>query len=384
MVQKYTKTKYVGIWRNNSAKTYRASKKINGKQFSKSFKSIQDAKAWYKSFTGARSPLKILAGTHNGSNQASFREEWDVYIAINRSTWSYGTVQKYLSRAEYFFDDTLMNKRMCDLSYNFFIDYILQKKKVADYKRINFDQDLKTISSFFNFYQNGKAKQYDPLFRNPISKDHFKAGVIKASKDLIEKQKVLTLEELSDFYNYLPMNMKDLLMLQLYCAGRISEAAGVTVDCVNIKKSELLIKNVVVWDQKTKMPVELKPYPKNGHTRIAHINESFEEMLIRKLPEAKNNLLFHDGKGGLLKYRNIQNEYDKAFKKAGIKARGTHVIRYTSATLVRSYGDIDHVLGITGHKSVKMASKYGKLCDQRTIEASKNLEKAVKSLNFEL
>ena len=107
---------------------------------------------------------------------------------------------------------------------------------------------------------------------------------------------------------------------------------------------------------------KIKSSPKNGESRIVHINESMAEIFNRhiKMQTKFCPFLFHRS-GEALRYNLINEHYKRAWIKSGLshKFSGTHIIRYCSAIHARKIsGSLDAARSVTGHKSIKLAEKY--------------------------
>jgi hypothetical protein len=64
------------------------------------------------------------------------------------------------------------------------------------------------------------------------------------------------------------------------------------------------------------------------------------------------------------KYRGIQRHYDKAFIRAGLKWRSTHILRHTFATdFLEKTGNKLALQGQLGHSSSRQTDHYAKITD---------------------
>ena len=147
--------------------------------------------------------------------------------------------------------------------------------------------------------------------------------------------------------------------MQLFCAGRIGEIAGIQIKNINLIKKQLKIKEVIVW---VNGKPHIKSYPKNGEIRIVHINKTLEDIFLKHMSLKKENcpFLFHRD-GEAFRYNAINEAYLRAWKKSGLypKFSGSHQIRYSGAQLARKIcGSLDAAMAVTGHKSSRMAEKY--------------------------
>ena len=146
----------------------------------------------------------------------------------------------------------------------------------------------------------------------------------------------------------------DFALTQFFLAGRVQEAAGLQKQSVDLKKRELIVKDVVVWDKRTKKFDYLKPQPKNGEVRLVHINDELFQSLIRRMNDPANTSPYVFAlENKPLNYRSIQYYYGVALKEAGLSYRfgGTHFLRHSMATVTRqATGSLELTQAITGHK----------------------------------
>ncbi len=166
------------------------------------------------------------------------------------------------------------------------------------------------------------------------------------------------------FFAALPELYRDLAMTQFYCAGRISEVAGIQISNLYLDQDCILIKDAIVWCNSSKVFEYLKPFPKNKESRRVHIHAALNEIVQRRLKFKwpGSDFLFHV-EGRPLNYCTIQSNYRMAQMKTGIPYSGTHCLRHGMATLARRVGGmgLDSVIAMTGHKDLKLADHYSKI-----------------------
>lgn len=187
------------------------------------------------------------------------------------------------------------------------------------------------------------------------------------------------------FFSKLPQPYKDLAMIQYFCAGRISEIAGIQITNIYLSENYFLIKESLVWCNNSKIYEYLKPYPKNREPRRVFIHSVLKEIIKRRLGLAGPgcNYLFHIN-GKPLNYCNIQRYYKMAQQKAEISYSGTHCLRHGMATLARKVGGmgLDSVVAMTGHKSLKLADHYSKVESDLQKKVSLRIVKHIKELKL--
>jgi len=357
-LNKYKKLpNHVGIRKVLSSGKYEALKSINGKIFSKTFNKVQDAVYWRNTFN----PFE-QASTKSKSSSINFKTLWNKYEEIHFASVERSTQGIKRQKIEIFM--TVMGKiKISDITPDY-IDYVLQQRKKEakanpKSKRFNFDKPLDELKAVFSWHK----ENYDYKFHNPVLKRHYSLGIIKKT---IRKEKVLNQEQLVNFIRAIDIPLyQDFAIIQFFCASRFGEIAGIQLKNIDLSNNALLIKEVVVEDQSKKF-LELKAYPKNGHTRAVSISsEVFKKAILRRLNGISNDCsyLFHDD-GTPLRYRHVQYRYNKALKSIGLfpDYSGTHFMRYTMATESRRLmGTLDAAQSVTGHHSIKMAEQYAKI-----------------------
>lgn len=131
------------------------------------------------------------------------------------------------------------------------------------------------------------------------------------------RNKKLSEDELKLFFDALKGDSFwfDFAVTQFFCAGRVSEIAGLQRSSVDLSNRHILIKDTVVWSKKTKKFVELKELPKNGEIRTVYISDLLYESLSRRVRfmGRRSGFVFSID-GGPVGYRQVQYHYDNALK----------------------------------------------------------------------
>jgi len=355
---------------------YFVRKRIKGKRISKSFENIRDAIEFNRyGFVIEKEVVEpIRKANLNGNCEQTFSEVWFEYMDYQKSnSISYHDLleRKY----ESVFDEELKRVVINQIDPKEISKFLKRAKLVCHSRRESFKFELKILKSFFNYIND----LIDYTFHNPIKSLHFKLGVIKNSKDKLKKRKSLTTSELEIFFKTLEEPLSWFAKVQFFLGARVQEVVALNVKYIDFKRNKLIIKDVAVFDHKSKHVKEIKRIPKNGEIREIALQGLLRKILKPLLDKANSKgFIFHNG-GKLYSYRFIQNSYDRAFKKMGIyeEVSGTHTMRHTAATIARKLGGVDAVMAITGHKDVRMAQHYGKLdhCEKnKEIMAQLELE----------
>lgn len=226
-------------------------------------------------------------------------------------------------------------------------------QNLQDSMRLNFDKELADIKSFFNWY----ADNFDFQFQNPVRPFHKKLCVLKETP---YKERVINTAQVKLFLSRLKRKYRDFAIIQIYCAGRVGEIAGIQKKNVDLENRVLKIKEVLIWPNG--VPT-VKSVPKNGKARNVYINDTMMEIFKRYLSNSKNTspfLFVHNNRP--FKYNLIGAAYNRAWKNSDLQQySGTHMLRYYGAQLGRmATGSLESVKTLTGHQSDSMALKYAK------------------------
>ena len=91
------------------------------------------------------------------------------------------------------------------------------------------------------------------------------------------------------------------------------------------------------------------------------IPEKLKNILGEMKKEVRNDLVFTDSKGELLKYNAIQSAFNAGFVALKLPWRSTHICRHTYATIaLMATKNISAVQASLGHTEIRMTQKYAK------------------------
>ena len=391
-----------GIYKDTKNDSYLVRKKINGKEYSKSFTKISEATRWKRDFHPSipenlrrtetvsgnsihgklsfevEKPNKVEDFQNGKDYGMSFGDVINAYKEKKMPSLAYSS-REVLERQLEFFDE-LHFIPVININH-FFLDRFMSRK-INDSKqekterRFNFNNELKALRLLLNWYR----QNYDPSFFNPVLQRHKDMGVIKAPK---KRKKKMKPEDILRFFDALEGIWRDIAIFQFFIAGRIQEVAGLQKVSVDFENRSILIKDVVVWD-KAKNFQELRHVTKNGDVRYVYMNDNLLEVLERRFDQLckGSEYVFHiDGEP--LKYRSIQYNYNKALKKCGLHPEfsSTHFMRHTMGTITRMVtGNLDAAQAVTGHKDIRMVQHYANLPSEANKKAVNQVGDFLKNL----
>jgi integrase len=212
----------------------------------------------------------------------------------------------------------------------------------------------------------------DPQFVMPVKRRHSKA--VKLRNRGAPRPKHLTEEELHRFLRCLaagPHGNKyaALATLQYYQALRASEAAAVYWEDIHLdpttpQRSRLFFRRHICWVRGPKELSYIEAGFKNsdglgGLKEHPMLPPVFEALAALHNPGA-TGLVFRSPDGSFLTYRQVQAAYDRAFKKAGLPYRSTHIMRHggTRKVFDETRGDIGVAQQQLGNRDRKTVEVY--------------------------
>ena len=401
--QRFKKTKYSGIREDVTNGTFEARKQINGKPYREVFKTIRDATDWKKNYNphltfidtkeleterqNVSSPTTIVHRLNGVDYGYSVRDAWNFYTEAHISTLEKSSQDDRTKFKTSFLND-LMNFKMVEINSLLLDKFIKNEKKKSlrnkKSRRKNFDNDLKILRAFFNWYR----ENLDERFIDPVLKRHKALGLIKKGQ---ASKKKMSLKQFELFLTgFSSLFWKDVAETHFFFSGRIQEAAGVQVKSVHFGQQKVEIVDVVVWGEDKRFSY-LKNIPKNGEERWTHMNNRLNEIFQRRIndrPERpfeyfneetgeRLDFVFHIN-GEPVTYRQCQYHYNKALKKVGLDKEfsSTHFLRKAMAKATRDSLGLDAAQAVGGWKSREVVEDiYTDVPMELTIEASQTIEK---------
>ncbi len=186
------------------------------------------------------------------------------------------------------------------------------------------------------------------LFRNELTKIHFKIARIKFEKRVM---KTFSEAQIKAIINYKPKNKYQkrthALLLTLADTGiRINEA--LTLDRVNVDFDNLLI----------------TVSGKGNKQRIVPFSVELRKYLFAQISSHKHHLVFCTRYGGKIGYNNMRRDFNVLIEKLGITGfdGSFHAFRRFFATnYVRQSGNTFMLQRMLGHTTMAMTNEYVKL-----------------------
>jgi integrase len=349
---------------------YVALVKQNGRQKEKYFERLEDAKRWRVSGEGLKQSIpKFL-----------FEEVLAQYFAhiksgVAPSTWK--TYWNSTGHLGYF-----LKMPVAGITSQTIDQWLIQVKAPKYLERqhktrFTYAKELKVLKQILKFYSEYK----DETFGVPVKARHNRDAVIDAQKlkaaRIKNQSRYLDTEEQNRFLTALRQVTGEdrklyylLACFQLMTGARIGEAAAIHWADIDMIGEKLIISKNVHWGRGVGARTFIQPFTKTGVSRRVPMTADLKLLLKDMNINAKPGLVFSFDGNSPLTYRSIQHFYNKAFERAGISHRSTHILRHTFSTdFITDTKDHISLSRLLGHSSTRQTEHYAKITGNLTDES---------------
>jgi integrase len=397
--QRYTKVlnsqgiRFVWDWsdekrqylRRESGLRYSAFKTINGKQISKCFESLQDAKHWRRSAQ--------LFGVETTSQGMLFNEVVERFFIHNQGRWKITTLELYESYLRHFgFFASLHMKQI-----NFYaVDEWLKRIKSKEYlaaqhdTRISYKKELTLLKQIFKYY----SEYLDESFVIPCKSRHSKDCIVnhqkfkEAQNRAIEKY--MPPEEISRFLREMHNSAEQkaahwlhyyLAVFMLLTGCRVGEVCALNWEDINLQEGFVMITKTTQWARTKKRETVIDQSTKTHKGRRVEIPPVLVEALRAwgARLQRSTGLVFSWNPVEVMSYRSIQDRFNRTFRKIGSTFSSTHIMRHSFATLwlTQTKGGIQSLQKQLGHSSPTQSMHYAKITEELIRNDLKGFESGV-------
>jgi integrase len=324
------------------------------------------------------------AATSEENKRHSFREVVDHWRKMRYPMCAVGTRVHYDQLLALHFD-YMMDKPINDITPRVIDDWLaLMKKQIGrtgqSMLRKSFDKELTLLGVILRHYDEYFE---DPVFRFPIKKRHRTDAVVK--RDAGQRDRDLPYE---DFLKVLAVartfeqgqTLEALMTVQYRQALRVSEGCAlhwedVRLDFRNPENSVIRVSKHMEWTRKRGMQSVISLGYKNSRAagavkELPMFPEVFKVLRAMYYVGAKG-LIFKNRSGTFFSYRQVQDLYERAFKKAGVEFTGTHSLRHGGCRAVyNETGDIalaGQILGNEDSDTVKVYARRDRSALKRLV-----------------
>ena len=262
---------------------------------------------------------------------------------MKRKNYSDLTIKNYLHRLKHFFIwVTVPVELTTSTEVKIYIDHLLEKRMAA--RSINCH-----LSSVRGFYDYLQKEESIPL-ENPVVKGLMLREPSPLPRYLHDSDVELFLDSV--------LNVRDraMFMLMLRCGLRVQEVANLTLDVIDYRRSQILIRA-----------------GKGAKDRMVYISNDAGVALakyLRKRPITHEKQIFLAEKGRCkgkpISVRAMQKRIEYYAKKSGIHVT-CHRLRHTMATqLLNADADLVSIQEILGHTRIKTTQRYSKISNLKS------------------
>ena len=195
-----------GIRQDTKNQNFLVVKTIRGKRYSATFKTAREAADWKRDFhpslnfepsernlqSMASKTLRELnlkkrpVSKKNGEDFGyTIGDAWTMYIERHLSKLEFSSYEHRMDRGRNFLK-RIMNTPMVGVNADLISEHLAIEREEAPKnklsRRYNFNDDLKILKSFLNWYR----ENIDPMFVNPVLKRHKREGIVR---ELVKKKK---------------------------------------------------------------------------------------------------------------------------------------------------------------------------------------------------
>lgn len=356
-------------WESNS---------VGGKhRVHKFLETLEEARAWQNGLIVMPQPnyaAVIEAAPSTESKGPSFGDVVEHWRKMRYPMRAIGTRVHYDQLLDLHFD-YLMNKHINDITPRVIDDWLaLMKKDIGltgqSLLRKSFDKELTLLGVILRHYDEYFE---DPMFRFPIKKRHRTDAVVK--RDTGKRDRDLPYE---DFLKVRATALTDkqgvvldaLMTVQYRQALRVSEVCAlhwedVRLDLQQPENSTIRVARHAEWSRKRGMQSVVTLGYKNSRAagavkELPMFPEVFE-VLLGLYHDGATGFIFKNRNGTFFSYRQVQDLYERAFKKAGVVFTGTHSFRHGGCRAVyNETGDIALAGQILGNEDSDTVKVYAR------------------------
>lgn len=251
-------------------------------------------------------------------------------------------------------------------------------------RRESLEKEFDMFRSVINWYidQTDDSKLRSPFRKRHLQILRLRPATQKARKNMYDEELRAWFSELKKD-NFLFYAMAVVQVNQVF---RVSEVSAMKWSNLSLGHREYTVTEHIIWPRVNGAPPEILPGTKTskaGQSFKSFLQQESVQVLKELLELGKNGDLIFTTDGSALTYRRIQHAYDRAFKRAALPFRGTHVCRHSGATnFLEKTGDVLALQQMGNWTNHKMALHYAKINSSRAREAILKSEKKLVDLKL--
>ena len=361
---------------------YYAYKKMNGKQYSKTFEDLQVAKKWRTS--------SDLFDRHASNKEILFSKVAELFMEHSKGRWKISTLelyQSYMKNLRFF-----SNMPVSQIN-SFAVDEWLKVIKRPEYlkeqhsNRLSYEHELTLLKQILTHYR----EYIDETYVHPCRKRHNQDCIINKekysqSKDRAKK-KFIPSEDCLRFLSELQSRASvdkskwlyyHLAEFQLLSGCRVGEVCALSWSDIDLVSGQVQIGKTTQWARFKTRETVVSQSTKSGRSRTVQLPFQLLDSLKlwQQRSERSVGLMFSNNAFKPLAYRSVQYHYNAAFKALGLQWTSSHILRHSFATLWLSLtgGNIQTLQSQLGHSTPKQSLHYAKTTEAVVQSSLKGFE----------
>jgi integrase len=296
--------------------------------------------------------------------QPTIKKCTEMYLEWAKIRLKASSLQNYEVRLPFIAESFLGNVKVSEVTsatIDRWLDWLKRQPTAKNPGRKSFERELTVLTLILNWYRNYK----DASFIVQITKRHREdcryKPVVPRRADYFART-----DEIRSWIEWLRKCQSpvyaELATFMILTGCRVSEAAALKWDAIDVKLKLARIVRTVHWDHWTRKPSLQETTKTDGSARVVLL----PDVLVALLGEIRSRnpgsqFVFLGRNGDLLKYNAIQSRFNAGFKALDLPWRSTHICRHTYATMALfATRDLTSVQASLGHSRREMTEKYAK------------------------
>lgn len=308
--------------------------------------------------------IAVKSGSFKQENTITLGELWDMYLA-NKDLKANTLLRHKYAKDKLSF---LLDTPIADIT-PLLIEEAKAKCKVVPY--------LTTLKSILKY-----AAELEIIDKNPFT------GKIERShrskyEELLTKEQIATL--IDALFEYNNKKIGTLLLMQLFCGIRVSEARGLKVSDFDVNRlDELKIERqftvIKVTDDFQRISGEGSPKTQSSN-RVVYIPSILHDRLKEVITESQGDYIFSSSGNCPFTIKTVNDKLSAICQQNNLPRLTSHKLRSLFTTLsIYSGIDIMSISKTLGHTSTDMTEKYLKAINSETKKSYQKINDTVLKL----
>jgi integrase len=241
--------------------------------------------------------------------------------------------------------------------------------------RMTYRHEWIVLKSIIGHYRENFNNSYSLPFLKSHRADLQFREVLREDKDLSLGEFNAVLKALKESSSGENEVFYYLAIFQYGIYGRVQEAAALHFE--DFSDTTVRVHRKIEWLRRKGQKAILSSGSKSNAGKEIPLSPFLKKHLKEwTVKSGRRRGLLFQFRGEMLTYRRIQYRYDQAFRKAGVRFTGTHLLRHASLTEVYHQSkDIKTTAHLAGHSNIATTERYAKARDVQAREAQERMSR---------